>query len=162
MCVICMKYRRIIIITIIISRDQILLSYILQTHHARTHARSHARARARTHACAHARSHARTHTRIHAHARTHACTHTHAHTHTHTHTHTHNTHTPPSPFRLSLFDGSVAPSRDGVIAAFRRFCWRSMAGRWFIQINTGAGDPISRRFWVFLRIEKLLGRTDRM
>ena len=47
------------------------------------------------------------------HARTHAHTHTHTHmdTHTHTHTWTH-THSPPSPFKLSLFDGSVAPNRD--------------------------------------------------
>ena len=43
------------------------------------------------------------HTR--AHARTHACTHTH-------------TDTPPSPFRLSLFDGS--PSLDAVIVQKHR------------------------------------------
>ena len=29
-------------------------------------------------------------------------------------------HTPPSPFRLSLFDGSVAPNRDGVNASLVR------------------------------------------
>ena len=40
-CVICMKYRIIILIIIIISLGQIILSYIWQTHHARTHARTH-------------------------------------------------------------------------------------------------------------------------
>ena len=53
-----------------------------------------------------------------------------------------NAHTPPSPFRLSLFDGSVAPNREGVNAPFRRFRWRSMAGRCFIQINSRAGDSV--------------------
>ena len=43
------------------------------------------------------------------------------------------------PFRLSLFDGSVAPNRDGVNAPFRR---RSMAGRCFIQINSRVCDSI--------------------
>ena len=52
-CVICMKYRIIIIIIIIISMGQLLLSYILQTHHTRMH----------THACTHTRMHARTHAR---------------------------------------------------------------------------------------------------
>ena len=83
-CVICMKYR-IIILIIINSLGQILLSYIANT--SRTHA-------------------------------------------------------PPS-LRLSLFAGSVAPYHDGVNAPFRRFRWRSMAGRWFIQINTRTGDPVS-------------------
>ena len=87
MCVICMKYRIIILIIIIISLGQILLSYIANT------------------SCMHA-------------------------------------HTPPSPFRLSLFDGSVAPNRDRVNAHFRQFCWRSMAGRRFIQINSRAGDSV--------------------
>ena len=40
-----------------------------------------------------------------------------------THAHTH-----------ILFDGSVAPNCDRVNARFRRFRWRWMAGRWFIQI----------------------------
>ena len=110
-CLICMKYYRIIIlIIIIISLGQILLSYIANT--SRTHARTHARAQARTHARMHAHTRTRTHTPTHAlthsrtharpqahtHARTHSRTHsrTHARTHTHTHTHTHaRTHTLP-------------------------------------------------------------------
>ena len=46
-----------------------------------------------------------------------------------------HTNPPPSPFRLSLFDGSGgggAPNHDGVNTPFRRFRWRSMAGRCFI------------------------------
>ena len=46
MCLICMKYRRIILIIIIISPGQILLSYIANT--------------SRTHACTHAHAHTRT------------------------------------------------------------------------------------------------------
>ena len=93
MFVICMKYRMIILIIIIISLGKILLSYIANT--SRTHTR----------ACAH-------------------------------------THTPPSPFRLSLLDGSVAPNRDRGNAPFRRFRWRSMAGRCYIQLSSGAGDSV--------------------
>ncbi len=63
----------IILIVLIISMGQILLSYIADT--SRTHARAHARA---------------------------------------------HTHTPPSPFRLSLFDWSVAPNREGVNAPVPR------------------------------------------
>ena len=70
LCLICMKYRIIILVIIIFSLGQILLSYIGNT--SRTHAR--ARTNARTHARKHARTHARTHAREH--------------THTHTHTHT--------------------------------------------------------------------------
>ena len=68
-------------------------------------------------------------------ARMHACTQAHTRANK-------RTHTPPSPFRLSLFDGSVAPNREGVNAPFRRFRWRSMAGRCFIQINSRAGDSV--------------------
>ena len=68
-------------------------------------------------------------------------THVHSRAHTHTHAHAH-THTPPSPFGFSLFDGSVAPYRDGDNAPFRRFRWRSMAGRCFIQIKSRAGDSV--------------------
>ena len=100
MCVICMKYRIIILIIIIISLGQILLSYIANTSRARTHAR----------------------TREHV-------------------------HTPLSPFRLSLFDGSMASNSDAVNAPFH---WRSIvAGRWFIEINTHAGDTASASLWVF-------------
>ena len=58
-CLICMKYRIIILIIIIISLGQIFYR-ILQTHHACTHI--------------HARIHARAHTRARTHA--HTCTHT--------------------------------------------------------------------------------------
>ena len=54
-CLICMKYKLIILIIIIISLVQILLSYIANT--------------SRMHACTHARTHVRTHE--------HTCTHTH-------------------------------------------------------------------------------------
>ena len=125
MCVICMKYRIIILIIIIISVGQLVLSYIANTSHTRAHAHMHTHARAHTH-----------------------------------------THTPPSPFRLSLFDGSLAPNRDAVNAPqtgrWRSMAgrWRSMTGRWFIQINTRAGDPISESLWVFFACKKLLGRTE--
>ena len=52
-CLICMKYRIIILIIIIISLGQIFYR-ILQRHHACTHARAHKRTRA--HACAHKRA----------------------------------------------------------------------------------------------------------
>ena len=65
-CLICMKYR-IIILIIIISLGQ-LFYCILQTHHACTHARVDTRTRA--HACA------RTHTRTRAHARANIRAHT--------------------------------------------------------------------------------------
>ena len=69
-CLICMKYR-IIILIIIFSLGQIFYR-ILQTHHACTHAGVHTRTRAYACAC--------THTRTRAHARTrtreHMCTHT--------------------------------------------------------------------------------------
>ena len=48
LCVICMKYRKMILIIIIISLGQILLSYIANT--SRTHARMHTNTRAHTHA----------------------------------------------------------------------------------------------------------------
>ena len=76
--------------------------------------------------------------------------HTHMHTRMHTHKHAHaHTHTPPSPFRLSLFGGSVAPNRDGVNDSFRWFRWRSMAGRWFIQINTPGRPGFPKVLGVF-------------
>ena len=49
---------------------------------------------------------------------------THARMHTRIRAYTHargRTHTPPSPFMLSLFDGSVAPNHDGVNTHFRMF-----------------------------------------
>ena len=50
-CLICMKYRIIILIIIVISLGQIVLSYIANT--SRTHARTHAHACTRTHAHTH-------------------------------------------------------------------------------------------------------------
>ena len=107
--VICMKYRIIILIIIIISVGQLVLSYIANTPHTHTRALTHARA---------------------------------------------HTHTPPSPFRLSLFDGSLAPNRDAVNAP-QTGRWRSMAGRWFTQINTRAGEPVSASLWVFFACKKI-------
>ena len=78
-CLICMKYRIIFLIIIIISLGQILLSYVANP------------------SGTHARTYAGTHMRVHAHARERVYT-----------------HTLPSPlFSLSLFDGSLAPNRDG-------------------------------------------------
>ena len=80
-CVICRKYRILILISIISSLGQILLSYTANTSlsHTRTHARTrtHTRTHARTntHTCTHTR--VRTHARMHARARTRARTHTH-------------------------------------------------------------------------------------
>ena len=48
---------------------------------------------------------------------------------------------------------SVAPNHDGPLRW--RQC-RSLA----IEINTGAGGPVSPRFWVFLAYKKILGRTE--
>ena len=76
-CLICMKFR-IIILIIIISRGQIFYR-ILQTHHACTHARGHTRMRAYTNARArHAYTHEHAGIQAHTHARTreHTCTHT--------------------------------------------------------------------------------------
>ena len=69
MCLICMKYRIIILIIISISLGQILFLYIANT----------------------SRMNVRMYTRAH-------------------------THPPPSPFRLSLFDGLDAANHDGVNA----------------------------------------------
>ena len=69
-CLICMKYRIIILIIIIINLGQILLSFIANT--------------SRTHALIHARTHA--YTRTHARTRTRTRIRTRAHTRTRTHT----------------------------------------------------------------------------
>ena len=72
----------------------------------------------RTHACMHARTHARPHTR--------------AHTHT----------------ALAVPVVAVrwvgAPNHDGVNTTFRRWRWRSMTGRCFIQVNCRAATRHSR------------------
>ena len=86
-CVICMEYRIIVLIIIIISLGEISLSYIANT------------------------------------------------TRTHTQTPTH---------RRSGCRCSMAPNHDGVNAHFRRFRWRSMAGRCFIQINIRVATRYSR------------------
>ena len=90
MCVICMKYRIIILIIIIISLGKILLSYIANTSH------THIRRRARAH-----------------------------------------THTPPSLFRFSLFEESVAPDSGGIIVLFRWFRWRSNVAELRRELLTG-------------------------
>ena len=113
-CVICMKYRLIILIIIIIRLDEILLSYIENT------------------------------------SRTHACKRAHAHTHAHT---------PPSLFMLSLFDGPVAPNRDGVSTPFHRFRWRPMAGRCFVQINSRADDSVFAIVVGVFRVGRTVTRT---
>ena len=104
-----MKYRIIILIIIIISLDQILSSYIANTSHTRTHARTHTRT--------HVRTHARTRKHTYTHALTHTCTHS---------------HTRPSPFRLSLFDGFLAPNRNTVNVPFRRM---AINGRSLVHSN---------------------------
>ena len=132
--------------------------------HTRIHARSHPQATTITHTT-------QTHTHTHTHTRTHACTHarayarppahtrTHAQAHAHTHTHVH---TPPSPFRMSLFDGSLAPNSDTVNAPFSTCRWRSIvAGLWIIQINTRAGDTVSASCWVFFAYKKCYAELRR-
>ena len=84
-CLICIKYKIIFLIIIIISLGQILLLYIANT--SRMHTRTHTCTHLHTHACACTRAN--------------ACTHTPP-PHTHTHTHT-----------PSLFDGSLPANRDG-------------------------------------------------
>ena len=78
-CLICMKYRIIMLIIIIISLCQILLSYISNTSRP-----PHARVRTRTRSRAH--THAPTHARPRMRPPQHPPTHPHTHTHTHTHT----------------------------------------------------------------------------
>ena len=121
-CLICMKYRIIILIIIIISLGQILLSYIANTSrtHARTHARSHARTNARMHACTHARTHACTHACTPERTHAHAPARTNAHTHTHTHTYRRR--------RIAIRWVCVSqPWRHDPLA---------------IEINTGTGGPV--------------------
>ena len=111
-CLICMKYRIIILIINIITiiLGQILLNCILQTHHARRHARMHTHAR---HTCAH------THRRR----------------------------------RRTGYSMGRSPNHDGPLSW--RQC-RSLA----IEINTGAGGPVSPRFWMFFGYNKILGYPE--
>ena len=98
--------------------------------HAHTHTRTRAHAHSRTDA--HTRTHAHTHTHTRTLAHMHTLAHTRAHSRTFAHTRAHPpTYPRPLPFRLSLFDGSVALNHVGANIPFRRFRWRSMAGRCF-------------------------------
>ena len=64
--------------------------------------------------------------------------------------------TPPSPFRLSLFDGELATNHDAVNAPFRR-----VAGdQWVVHSITLARSTRFREFLVFFAYKKLLGRTE--
>ena len=112
-CAISMKYRKMILIIIIISLGQILLSYI-----ANTFSHAHTRAHARAHAL---------------------------------------THPPPTfPIRLSLLDGSLCPTMTKLSPPFRRFRWRWMAIRCFIQINSRVCDAVfAIVFGVFLSRKKI-------
>ena len=113
MCLICMKYRIIILMIIIISLGEILLSYIYISNTSRTQPRT----------------------------RMHACTRAHALKHTH----------------HRLRSGSMRRWRPSVTKLTPSF----MASSWVIQLNTCAGDQLSRGFGCFSRIKILLGRTDR-
>ena len=78
-----------------------------------------------THAWTHARTHTHTHTQTH----TYTCTHTHTLAHTHTPTH--------SCCRSGCCCSMSRwrPTMTELTSRFRRFRWRSMAGRCFIQIQ---------------------------
>ena len=109
-CLICMKYR---IIILIIFHYQPGSNIIIVYWKHVTHARTRARARA----------------------------------HTRTHTHT------AEPFRLALWDGSVAPNRDG---PFRWRQWESL----FHSNKHTRGRSGFPRFCVLFAYKKLLGRTE--
>ena len=64
--------------------------------------------------------------------------------------------TPPSPFRLSLFDGELAPNRDAINGPFRRVT----GDQWLVHSNTLAQSTRFREFLVFFTYKKLLGRTE--
>ena len=144
MCLICMKYRIIILIIIIISLGKILVSCIAIhiTHvrpHARTPARMHARTHARTHAPTNARTRARTHARTHEHTRS----------------------PPPTTFAVRV----GAPNHDGVMvgAAGRlRHGWapsfstgETMADRQLIEINNARATRYSLSFGWFFALKKI-------
>ena len=120
-CLICMKYRIIFLIIIIISLGQILLSYIANTSctHARTDAHMCACTRARTHANAPVRTHLCERTRANAPAQTSA----------------HPPHTPPSPYRYSM--GLCQPTVMALSAG---------DNSWSLAIEINTGGPVSPRF----------------
>ena len=136
-CLICMKYRIIILIIIIISLGEFLLSHIANPY--RKHARRACTgARARTHIHAHTLAHTRTQAR--GFSRTRARTHT-------------------TRWRRSGSMSRWRPSVTKLTHPFRLFRWHAWPGSWVIQINPRAADQISPRFWMFFASKKLLGRT---
>ena len=86
--------------------------------------------------------------------------HMHAHAHTCAHTHT-PAHPPPSPFRLSLFDGPVGAQPWRIIAPLSHVPL-AMNGRSVLhsskqwRMQRGIRDS----FWCFSRIKNILGRTE--
>ena len=132
-CLICLKYRIIILIIIIISLGQILLSYIENT--PRTHACTLACTRAHTHTLARVPAHEHAHMSM-------MSMHEHARVHTHTHTHT------TEPFRLALCDGSVVPNRDGP------FRWRQWASLLHSNKHMRGRSGLPR-FCVFFAYKKI-------
>ena len=152
MCVMCIQYRIIILIIIIISLGQIILSYIANTSHR------HARTNARTHARKHVRTYERTHERTH--ARTYAHTHTHTHTHVHTRAHAH----PPTQRRhrpgCRCSMGRCAPIHDEVNTPLSPLPL-AINGRSVLHSNKQScvRRDIRDSFGCFSRIIKVLGRT---
>ena len=137
-----------------ISLGHILLSYIANTSHTR--ARTHTRTHARMHACTHARMHERTHT--YPHTRTHRCARTHTRTYAHARA---QQHTPPSPFMLSLFDGSLAANRDAINAPFRRVVGDQWSVAGSLKYTFARATRFPRVVWCASRIKELLGRNER-
>ena len=107
MCLICMKYRILILIIIIISLGQILLSYIANISRA----------------------------------------HTHAHMHVGAHTHTHTAVATAVQVSAIYLRPTVTDRSAGIHSRF-------------IEINTRATHPISRRLLMFFSYKKLLDRTE--
>ena len=106
-CLICMKYRIIILIIIIISLGQILLSYIANT--SRTHA--HTRVRTHPHECVHS---------------------------------------PPYMHRRRRIAIRCQPTVTACSAG-------DNSGSLAFEINTGTGDQVSPRFWVFFSYKRNAG-----
>ena len=153
MCVMCIQYRIIILIIIIISLGQIILSYIANTSH--THARTYEHTHTRTHACTHARTHERTHASTYAHTHTHV--HTRAHAHAHAHPPTHCRHRPGCHCSM----GRCAPIHDEVNTPLSPLPL-AMNGRSVLHSNKQScvRRDIRDSFGCFSRIIKVLGRTE--
>ena len=140
MCVMCIQYRIIILIIIIISLGQIILSYIANT--SPTHARTNAR------------------TQAHPHTRTH----THTHTHTYTHAHTHTPTRPPTAGTVQVVAVrwvGVRPSMTKLTPPFSPLPL-AMNGRSVLHSNKQScvRRDIRDSFGCFSRIIKVLGRTE--